>query len=205
MFNSFFEKNPPIKSETADKKSIDKIKAAVLKGIRENPDETDFNIYGESEVTPMKKRNIARTFIIAAAAAALGASSLVSANAITESPANECVSDKKITDGKTEVYNIFTIHENSIFAIDENGEEHLIAGDQVVWAEYDNESFDFFVNLIPVQTEMLENYFGSYEMHSPEEILKGADSYTPDEAPINSENIKLPNIYTDSGDCESKI
>lgn len=72
MFDDFFENNPPVESEKITEERRESIKAAVLKGIQ------------ESEEKPMKKCNIAKPFIIAAAVAALGAASLVSADAITE-------------------------------------------------------------------------------------------------------------------------
>lgn len=130
MFDGFFEKNPPVKSEQTDKEYVDRIKAAVLKSIRENPDETEFDVCKESEVTPMKKRNIARTFVIAAAVASLGTMTLVSANAVTDNlsvsnnltktniPAvtdrwikadgseNECTADSELTDGQKESDNL---------------------------------------------------------------------------------------------------
>ena len=167
MFDGFFEKNPPIRTETADKELIHSIKAAVLKSIEENPTETDLDLCTESEVTPMKKSNIARTFVIAAAAAVLGTASLVSAEAITERSANECVSDEKITDGKTEVF--------EVVAIDENGEEHFIARDRIEWIENENGTFDIFYDMEPEQMEKFKEIFDSIEPSSTEEIFKNAD------------------------------
>ena len=73
MFNEFFENKQPLNSRAVSPERVNKIKAAVL------------NELNESEDKPMKKINIARPFIIAAAVAALGAGSLVSANIATDS------------------------------------------------------------------------------------------------------------------------
>ena len=72
MFNEFFENKQPLNSGAVSSERVNKIKAAVL------------NELNESEDKPMKKINIARPFIIAAAIAALGAGSLVSANIATD-------------------------------------------------------------------------------------------------------------------------
>lgn len=208
MFDGFFEKNPPIETEKADKERIDNIKAAVLKSIRENPDETDSTICGESEVTPMKKSNMARTFVIAAAAVTLGAASLVSADSITdnsaqkhiydekisnentieENTADETIADENITDGQTEFY--------TIIVIDENGVEHTISRERIEWIENENGTFDMFYDAAPEQLDKIREILGSDKLPEPEEVLKEADSYKFNEEKIgsDSEKIILPDV-----------
>lgn len=208
MFDGFFEKNPPIETEKADKERIDNIKAAVLKSIRENPDETDSTICGESEVTPMKKSNMARTFVIAAAAVTLGAASLVSADSITdnsaqkhisdekitnentvdENTADETIADENITDGQTEFY--------TVIVIDENGVEHTISRERIEWIENENGTFDMFYDAAPEQLDKIREILGSDKFPEPEEVLKEADSYKFNEEKIgsDSEKIILPDV-----------
>lgn len=220
MFDGFFENNPPIKSEQADKERVDNIKAAVLTSIRENSAETDLNVCGESEVTPMKKRSIARSFIIAAAAASLGTMSLVSANAISDnaltgnisdtsstfdetltdgfsSASTDCISDEALTDGLEELYNIFYI--------DENGEEHLIARDYIEWAENEAGSgFDIFYDATPETFDEMRAYFGVEipSVPSVENILKGDCDFKfgVEDADFGVEIISFPNVCVGKGD-----
>lgn len=219
MFDGFFENNPPIKSEQADKERVDKIKAAVLSSIHENSTETDLNVCGESEVTSMKKRNIARSFIIAAAAASLGTMSLVSANAISDSAltgnisdtsstfdetltdgfssaSTDCISDEALTDGLKELYNIFFI--------DENGEEHLIARDYIEWAENEAGGFDIFYDATPETFDEMRAYFGVEipSVPSAEDILKGDCDFKFGDEDVNFgvEIISFPNVCEGKGD-----
>ncbi|MBD5104074.1 MAG: hypothetical protein HDT47_04325 [Ruminococcaceae bacterium] len=221
MFDGFFENNPPIKSEQADKERVDNIKAAVLKSIRENSAETDLNVCGESEVTPMKKRSIARSFIIAAAIASLGTMSLVSANAISDSAltsnisdtsstfdetltggfsfaSTDCISDEALTDGTKELY--------SIFVIDENGEEHFIARDYIEWTENEAGGFDIFYDAAPEALDAMRSYFDveTSPVLSIEEVLKGNGDCEfklgDEDINLDAENIRLAHAYARKGD-----
>lgn len=123
MFDDFFENNPPVDLDEVTEERVDSIKAAVLKGIQ------------ESEEKPMKKHNIAKPFIIAAAVAALGAASLVSADAITE--------------GK--VFGVFNVKINGEETqIEGQYAEYVYDGEEVKVYEvdidgYDIENFEIFV------------------------------------------------------------
>ncbi len=97
MFDGFFENKEPLNSNTVSHERTDKIKAAVLNELK------------ESEDKPMKKINIVKPFIIAAAVAALGAGSLVSANAATDG----------------ELFQSFT----KMFKVTVNGEEREVEGE----------------------------------------------------------------------------
>lgn len=193
MFDGFFENNSPIKSEQADKERVDKIKAAVLSSIREEPAETDLNVCGESEVTPMKKRNIARSFIIAAAAASLGTMSLVSANAISDSALTGNISDtsstfdERLTDGFSSPWRDFRHDEAlkdgsseefcDIIAIDENGEEHLIASDNVVFGVIADGGFYGYYDIPDDETAEKFIVRDYNEEITPEEIMNGDISH----------------------------
>lgn len=108
MFDGFFDNKQPLNSTAVSSERTDKIKAAVLKELN------------ESEDKPMKKINIARPFIIAAAVAALGAGALVSANIATDGEQrNDFISnseqwEKYIEGGKllNEYTDVFTVKVN---------------------------------------------------------------------------------------------
>lgn len=97
MFDGFFENKELLNANALSHERTDKIKAAVLKELK------------ESEDKPMKKINIVKPFIIAAAVAALGAGSLVSANAATDG----------------ELFQSFT----KMFKVTVNGEEREVEGE----------------------------------------------------------------------------
>ncbi|MDE7281476.1 MAG: hypothetical protein K2N36_07030, partial [Ruminiclostridium sp.] len=97
MFDGFFENKELLNQNTFSSERTDRIKAAVLKEIK------------ESEDKPMKKINIVKPFVIAATAAALGAGSLVSANAATDG----------------ELFQSFT----KMFKVTVNGEEREVEGE----------------------------------------------------------------------------
>ncbi|MDE6580343.1 MAG: hypothetical protein K2K41_07405, partial [Ruminiclostridium sp.] len=97
MFDGFFENKELLNANTLSHERTDKIKAAVLKELK------------ESEDKPMKKINIVKPFVIAAAVAALGAGSLVSANAATDG----------------ELFQSFS----KMFKITVNGEEREVEGE----------------------------------------------------------------------------
>lgn len=186
MFDVFFENNPPIKSEQADKERVDNIKAAVLASIRE---ETDLNVCGESEVTPMKKRNIMRSFIIAAAVASLGTMSLVSASSISDNASTGNISDtssiydEMLTDGFSSPWRDFRHDEAlkdgsseefcDIVAIDENGEEHLIASDTVVFGVIADGGFYGYYDIPDDETAEKFTVRDYNEEITPEEIMNG--------------------------------
>lgn len=188
MFDGFFENNPPIKSEQADKERVDNIKAAVLTSICENSAETDLNVCGESEATPMKKRSIARSFIIAAAAASLGTMSLVSANAISDGALTGNISDtsstfdETLTDGFSSPWRDFRHDEAlkdgseefyDIIAIDENGEEHLIASDNVVFGVIADGGFYGYYEIPDDETAEKFIVRDYNEEITPEDIMNG--------------------------------
>lgn len=116
MFDVFFENKQPLNSKAVSSERTDKIKAAVL------------NELNESEDKPMKKINFARPFIIAAAVAALGAGSLVSANIATDGDLlNDIVMDSEelkniVKDSK--LLNKYT----DVFTVKVNGEEREMEG-----------------------------------------------------------------------------
>ena len=97
MFDGFFENTELLNTSELSSDRTDRIKAAVLKEIK------------ESEDKPMKKINIVKPFVIAAAVAALGAGSLVSANAATDG----------------ELFQSFT----KMFKVTVNGEEREVEGE----------------------------------------------------------------------------
>ena len=74
MFEDFFENNAPADEEQPGRERTEQIKAAVLQRIT--------RVNAESEEKKMKRIHL-RPFVIAAAAAAVGAGSLVTANAAT--------------------------------------------------------------------------------------------------------------------------
>lgn len=116
MFDGFFDNKRPLNSKAVSSERVNKIKAAVL------------NELNESEDKPMKKINIARPFIIAAAIAALSAGSLVSANIATDGDfLNDIVMDSEelkniVKDGK--LLNKYT----DMFTVKVNGEESEMEG-----------------------------------------------------------------------------
>lgn len=221
MFDGFFEKHPPIKSERADKERVDNIKAAVLTSIRENSAETEPKVCGESEVTPMKKRNVVRSFIIAAAAASLGTMSLVSANATSDSALTSSISDTSgaydetpadgLSSASTDILcdealtdeakNFFTV-----IVIDENGEENVITGDYMEFTENEAGRFDIFYDTTPETLDAMRAYFDVEipSVPSVEDILKGDGDYEfkfgVEDIDLDVENISLPNVYEGKGD-----
>lgn len=114
MFDGFFENKQPLNSSTFSRERTDKIKAAVLKEIN------------ESEDKPMKKINIIRPFIIAAAIAAFGAGSLVSANAATDG----------------ELLRSFT----NMFKVTVNGEEREVEGNCRVYENDGQQVYEYEFN-----------------------------------------------------------
>lgn len=131
MFDGFFENKQPINSKAVSSERTDKIKAAVLKELN------------ESEDKPMKKIKFARPFIIAAAVAALGAGTLVSANIVTdgEQP-NDFISDseqweKFIEGGK--LLNKYT----DVFTVKVNGELREMEGTCTIYEKDGEKIYEY--------------------------------------------------------------
>lgn len=114
MFDGFFENKQPLNSNALSRERTDKIKAAVLKELN------------ESEDKPMKKINIARPFIIAAAVAVLGTGSLVSANAATDG----------------ELLRSFT----DMFKVTINGEEQEVEGNCRIYENDGQQAYEYEFN-----------------------------------------------------------
>ena len=111
MFDGFFENKEPLNLNAVSHERTDKIKAAVLKELK------------ESEDKPMKKINIMKPFIIAAAVAVLGAGSLVSANAATDG----------------ELFQSFT----KVFKVTVNGEEREVEGECRTYEEDGQKVYEY--------------------------------------------------------------
>ena len=111
MFDGFFENKELSNANTLSSERTDRIRAAVMKEIK------------ESEDKPMKKINIVKPFVIAAAVAALGAGSLVSANAATDG----------------ELFQSFT----KMFKVTVNGEEREVEGECRTYEEDGQKVYEY--------------------------------------------------------------